>query len=406
MDRYIDKIINTSKYKAIAFKNENKKLYECILNFCSKNNVLLLNKNVNMIELDDKKLKNKEMEDLDEDFSFHIFTTEPQEISKRLSEEIYNTYSTYITIHIYLRGSENIISIDNNKVVYVYKYASKEIKKDINSIECVVLNKKLQFLDSLTLLFFMSRDLYHPSVFLDICRKKDNKIFNSFCKILLNSYKKIESDENSKHKFLESIIQGAGSRNKFNKNNLFEIKKFIKKYLIECVKGGDDIILLGIDNYENIISSKSFPLIKDLKLKIEKKYKQQFRYIMSDFFVFNDFRFKRITLITQSGERLLSIFNNLEYEAVPVIKKESDIKIAHPIVNIRYELFNLMTNIHYSKEIKKYTIKTSIEKCIENLKTAYDRNNENIEYIGKYKDDRIEKFKIGSSAWRPKNKII
>lgn len=412
MDRYIDKIIKASKYKAIAFKKEQNKLYDCIIDFCSKeanNNVILLNKNINQLYENDTDF---EMTDLEEDFTFNIFSTEPQEISKKLAESIYKNYSKYITIHIYLRGSENIISIDNDKVIYVYKYASKEIKLNENSILYKFEKKDIYFLDSLTLLFFMTRDLYHPSVFLDICRNKQNNIFNSFCKIMIKYIQhNQETIKEEKYRFIENIINVEGGRKSFivkrpasNKKSIEEIKQFITKIIIEIIKlDAGDILLIEENKYDNIISSKSFSLIKDLKNKIEKKFKQTFRYIISDFFVFNDFRFKRITLMNQNGDRLLTVFNNLEYEAIPIVKKN----VIHPLVNIRYELFNLMTYIHYSNsslDKKKYTIKMSLEKCIELLKLSKTiKTMRMIEYVGEYKDDRIEKFKIGATAWRPKS---
>ncbi len=388
MDKYINYIVNVSKYKAIALKNLHKDLYDCITDFSSKNKILLFNKRA-IVENEETNIK---MENLDEDFNFILFSTTPMETAKELASEIFKKYSKFVVINTFLRGSENIISIDNNRVVYVYKYFSQNIEN--NPLIRTFNGKKIKFIDHLSALLFISRNLYHPDLFLDICKNKENKLFNEFILIL----KKMAHNYDL-HKKLDSIEIVEGGR---NNKELDSIKSFINKEIKD--KHKENIVYA--DNYlpDKIIAINSFDIIKDLKKKLEKKFKQHFRYTISDMFIFNDFRLKKITLM-RGLDKLLIIYNNLEYEPIPVFKNKDKL-VAHPIVRIRYELFNLSSLINFVKmdagvvdKIAKKTISNCVELLMEAIQSVKENNT--FTYAGEWKDDRIEKFKMGSSAWRP-----
>lgn len=394
MDKYINDIINISKYKAVALKNLQKNLYDCITHFCSINNVLVFNKRA-LVEDNDLK-----MENLEEDFEFAIFSTTPVETAKELALEIYKKHSKFVVINTFLRGNENIISVDNDRVIRVYKYLSGNINN--NFIVKKFNNRNIKFIDSLTALLFISRNLYHPDVFLDICKNKENKLLTNFIFILKNLAIKFKLD----HKLEKiQIIQG-GKRTIQNNKSLDSIKSFISSELEGKYK--DEIVYVEEKLIDKIISSNSFNIVKELKSKLEKKFRQHFRYTVSDMFIFNDFRFKKITL-TQGLDKILTVYNNLEYEPVPVytstLFKKTKL-IAHPLVKIRYEIFNLSSLINFvkmeSSSIEKISKKT-IDECINilletlNIQPKYE-----LIYAGEWKDDRVEKFKLGSSAWRPK----
>lgn len=397
MDKYINDIVNISKHKAVALKNIQKDLYDCITHFCSKNEVLLFNKRAlwENYESDEDIEDGIKMENLEEDFDFTIFSTTPIETAKELSIQIYKKYSKFVVINTFLRGNENIISVDNNRIIKVYKYLSGNINN--NFITKKFNNRDIKFIDPITALLFISRNLYHPDLFLDICKNKENKLLNEFIQILKN----LAITFNIKRKI--EIIQGGKRNIRFNIKN-DNIKSFIDKELKGKYK--DDIVYVDDKSLDKIISSNSFSIVKELKSMLEKKFKQHFRYTISDMFIFNDFRFKKITLM-QGLDKILTVYNNLEYEPVPVYYSNSKL-IAHPLVRIRYEIFNLSSLINFvkmeSSSIENISKKT-IDDCIKLLLETFDMQSKyNPMYAGEWKDDRIEKFKLGSSAWRP-NKI-
>jgi hypothetical protein len=139
--------------------------------------------------------------------------------------------------------------------------------------------------------------------------------------------------------------------------------------------------------------------------KFNKHNYDRFYYEISQNFIYNDFRLKRIALIDKKTNIVvLYIFNNLEYEAMPCVEK----KILD-IVMLRYELYNIifptqqkaLNKLSGDKLINDINIK--LEKIFTIFREFILKKNTNIEelsYAGEYKEDKVEKIRLGGEMIR------
>lgn len=242
---------------------------------------------------------------------YKFISKKPKEDAMRLAK-LLTSVSPYVTVHSFVFGNEQIISIDNDKVAHIY-YCDKDIE--------------------LIREFNKSRLLYSPEYFI-------------------------------------SMKEGAGKFHKKQKpkpkQNIYVKKNnnnTIDKYFENC-----KILFARHDEY--ITSVDIWTIAKELKKKYDKIKYGQVKYVINKTFLFEDFRFKCITLVDSDNKTFLWLFNNLEYEALPLTEGK-----LHPAVVYRYKLY---ANL--------------IGKKIEMSQPDSDLPDE---YIGQYVNEKSEKFKLG-----------
>lgn len=386
----IDDIVNISYYKALDFKYDLQKLYDLVFSFCDSNNdIYIYNYNINLSIIENTKY---EQIDLNEDFQFILFSQTPKETAMDLVKNIANNYSKYVTISSYLYNNEQIITIDNNKLIYINMLLSKNNINDIESISYKHNNFNLNILPHEYVLLYMSKNLYHPNLFLDIINSNHPKYFIKFCKIL--SY--VNKSENIKNK---NII--------INKNN---IKQKIVNYVLSILNDLDDILL--IDTEPLCISCNKFiDITKYIKKQITNFLSSNgieynnIVYTISNTFIYDDFRLKKIILYVELPNipriNIINIFNNLNYEIMPTIGKQNNLNKAHELVIVRILLFNLISVMLYDKNLTSKNKQKYINKIIKLVQNISKINPyKEITYMGNYRDDKIDKFRIGSNMFR------
>lgn len=373
----IDKILELAAEKSLVLKKQLNPIWEIVLNFCEKNQseneMLEIYEYVQYTEL-------------------HCLTENPNLIATKLVKEL-SIISKFITVHTFLRGKECIISIDGRKTVFLYEKFNKNIENNSNKNGDVSETQRL---------LFMSRELYHPNLFLDIVKGKLNKSQELFLDIVVKlslEINKINNGENlnnilgGRHKNI--IVKKVFKHNTKNKNDTEEISKFIKK----CFKNSDAEYAFTSDDKSNktetlrATTNESWNIVKKLKTDLNKKFNSmkydRFYYEISQNHIFNDFRFKRINLIDKRYNKvILSLYNNMEYEAIPVMENN----ICHDFVKFRYILY----------DICKTEDVDSIKSLIQTLKNGFascKKINE-LQYIGKYIDDRSVKINMGGDMVR------
>ncbi len=437
----INELLSKSKYKILNFKSDIIKLYNIIFEYCSKTNVLLSNININISKIQNTNYK---LYDLDNDFNFNLYTTNPYKDGLNLSNLIYKNYSKYVVMSSYLRNKEIIITVDNNKLIkiqllFIYKdnnesiellnkicYNKIKLENIYNSLQSGTINNNLEqsvvmvydvnYTSNLLELMTLSHKLYHPTYFLKY-NKNDENLINNY-NILINDLTKI---------------------NKLNKNSIL-IKKTdneivnLRKIIINQLNNEliENLKIILLDSYANniifnekiainnynfneilhiLINSNYNDLIKKIiNNNINKDYELNIKY--DNIYLINDFRFKRINIQiinkkTNNKNVLMYIYNNLDYEVIPTIKKiNNNIYIPHIFVIIRF----LIINLYYNKLFNKFfntefeintisTIHKLYNKLLEYNKIKDD--NKIIKYLGIFIDDKIEKFKLGSVIYRP-----
>lgn len=232
---------------------------------------------------------------------YKFLSKSPKEDAARLAKALAEA-SPYITIHSYLFGNEQIISVDNDKVAYIYlcNFDTDKVK-----------------------IFNQSNKLYTPEYFINM-QKSGGKV----------------------------------------KKTILKKSQIIDRYFSECkipfARNGDYVASVDI-----------WTIAKELK----KKYKyNEVRYEISKDFFFEDFRLKKLTFVNSKGP-FLHLFNNLEYEALPLIDGS-----LHPHVVYRYQLYDHVKGLQEMPNFQEGPYPD--------------------EYIGSYVNERIEKFKLGSYMTR------
>ena len=70
----IDSLLSKSKYLILNFKKDLNKLYILIFDYCSKNNIIISNSNINICVSQNKEYN---LIDLDNDFKFNLLSLNP-----------------------------------------------------------------------------------------------------------------------------------------------------------------------------------------------------------------------------------------------------------------------------------------------------------------------------------------
>lgn len=416
----MDNLIARSNYKILNYKLDLNKLYTIIFEFCKNNNIIISNYNYNISIIDNYKY---ELIDINHDFNFILFSFNPKKDAINLVNNIYNNYSKYTFMSSYINNKEIMITIDNIKLINIYQLF--EIEKNIvNKIDFLSNSlNKINYLPNFIELFYLSHKLYHPSYFLKYIKyENENKNIQNnlvdglninyvFYK-LLNS---IEDKSNIQYKnlpgsFSDNIIKEKIISNLIN--NLSEKYNKIKLILLDF--NAIDTLLLDklsyiynsffiINDIENNIKL-IINIITQYLIKTNLMTKYKVHYKISSFYVCNDFRLKKyiIKLFNNENNKFINIitfYNSIDYELIPIIKKINNILIPHPIVILRFILLNLISlqlfDKNYSNKIYLNFV-YHIEKC-KKLFKKYD----NIYYDGIFKDEKIDKFKMGIFVYRP-----
>ena len=421
----IDSLLCKSKYQILNFKRDLNKLYNLIFDFCSKNNIIISNYNINISIYNKIKY---DLLDLENDFKFNLLSINPYKDALKLSNLLYNSYSQYIVMSSYLRNKEIIITIDNNKIIqFQLLFLYVDEKKKLNNIKFTTFdmnfnNKqyKLNYSTDLYELLLLTHKLYHPTYFLKFY-KENNSLTNIFSQLILSLLKSNELivkklEYEYKNKVLENI------RNNLIKSIYLDIYSDIKIILL------DNYAIKSILNNNIDINNLNYNDI--LHIIIESKYLDYIIKILNDYidsnldskqyniliktntvYIINDFRFKRKNIILfnkETGKKntVLYIYNSLDYEVIPTILENKILYIPHFLVILRF----LIINLYFMQLFDPLYDKTSYNKFIQkisniiiintNEKSLFKKYNL-INYIGVFIDERIDKFKLGSFIYRP-----
>lgn len=425
----MEKLLTNSNYKILDFKYEQSNLYDIIFKFCKDNKVIIFNKNVNVAFLNNSTYN---LKDLDNDFSFILFSQSPKKHSLELINILYKEYSKYVFYTSYIEDKEIIISIDNNRIIYFNLLFSNNINffQLFDIIKYDKYNKSpIYILPNIIVLLFLVHDLYKPGNLLKLI--EDGKIMkNKF--ILENEL----SDKFYDLKLYSMLLKNVFNYKKNNeiiegeKDNYTTPRSIILSKFMKIVSKLDiakDIILLDTyainilldkeinynDTLNIIIKNNSnsnkfniiqylLDVIKDILKEKKIKYKK-ILYNKSNLFVYNDFRLKKtnIYILTDENKKisLINIFNSADYELIPIVKKYNDFLIPHEFVIIRFMVLNLISMQLYDSYFNK-NLYSKYGNDIWNLCNA-NINHTKIYYYGTYRDDKMDRFKLGSYVYRP-----
>ena len=425
MENNINNLLTNSNYKILDIKNENSILYDIIFQFCEDSNILVYNKNLNISHIQNTQYK---LNDLDNDFIFILFSNSPKTHAISLVDIIFKKYSKYVFYTLTLNNKEIIISINNNRTIYFNLLFSPDIDytSKFNIIEYKNLyNKKISLISNEISLLFMTHELYKPSVFINLI---NNNILMEYKKYDID--KKTITDLTNIEKYLvilknlfyhkKNATDYIINRTKYNIISTFinDISKLeIAKSLILLDNIAIDILSNENINYNNTLNiiiqnnstSNNFNNIQyilDILKDILKKSKIDYNklvYNKSNIYIYNDFRLKKtnIYMMTKDNKKisLINIFNSTDYELIPIIQIYNGFKIPHEFVIIRFILINLLSNQLYNQYFNINMYNTYINNIYKlyNLDIKYKK----IFYTGIFKDEKLDKFKMGSYVIRP-----
>ena len=145
-------------------------------------------------------------------------------------------------------------------------------------------------------------------------------------------------------------------------------------------------------------------IIKDFLLKNNLIEYYDIHYKISSFYICNDFRLKKyiIKLFNKKDNKFINIitfYNSIDYELIPIVKKINNILIPYPIVILRFLLLNLISLQLFDKNYNE-RIYLNFLYNIQNCKKLFIKY-DNIYYEGIFIDEKIDKFKLGVFVYRP-----
>ena len=425
----IDSLLSKSKYQILNFKKDLNKLYILIFDYCSKNDIIISNSNINICVSQNKQYN---LIDLDNDFKFNLLSLNPYKDALNLSNLLFTNYSKYIVMSSYLRNKEIIISIDNDKIIKIQLlFLYMEDNKKLNNIQIENYdfkfeekNYKFQYSTNLYELLHLSHNLYHPSHFLKFYKTNNAKtlIFSQLIKTLLydNIQIKNKLEFEYPNQLLEKIRKYLLNEiylDSYSKIQLLLLDNLAIQSILNTDTGNGNSIDLNNLNYTNIlhilINSKYLDLIsKILNNYIESKLdSKKYNLIIktNTVYIINDCRFKRknfILINKETGKKntILYVYNSLDYEVIPTIMEYKTLYIPHPLVIIRFLIVNLYymqlfdpsyDKISYNKFLNK--INLLVNPDVSTLLKKYNL----INYIGVFIDERINKFQLGATIYRP-----
>lgn len=221
-------IVNLAKVKSIDLRKQREDLWGEIYKLCESNSDIYEYNILSDITLICKNAK---------------------ETANIISKDLNKKYK-YITIHNYLKGKENIISLNGEKIIYIYE-------DEINDKN-----------EAKKRLFYLSRFIYNPSVFLDIIKYKtaplENKTFNeaqlTLLNDILNCFKLLCAKEDI------NIKLGARSKNIIvkkhitNNYNSREEEKDIKSFIIKnmSIENNNGLFAVSSNKEGPIVASSNY----------------------------------------------------------------------------------------------------------------------------------------------------
>jgi hypothetical protein len=417
----IDKLLSKSKYQILNFKKDLNKLYILIFDYCSKNNIIISNSNINICVSQNKQYN---LTDLDNDFKFNLLSLNPYKDALNLSNLLFTNYSKYIVMSSYLRNKEIIISIDNDKIIKIQLlFLYMEDNKKLNNIQIEnfdfkfeAKNYKLQYSTNLYELLHLSHNLYHPSNFLKFYKTNNTKtfIFSQLIKTLLYDNIQIQNKLEYTNQLLEKIRKHLLNEIYLDSYSKIQLLLLDNTAIQSILNNSMDLNNLNYTNTLHIlINSKYLDLIsKILNNYIESKLDSKKYYLIiktNIVYIINDFRFKRknfILINKETGKKntILYVYNSLDYEVIPTIMENKTLYIPHPLVIIRFLIINLYymqlfdpsyDKIAYNKFLNKINLLVNVDDS-----TILKKYNL-INYIGVFIDERINKFQLGATIYRP-----
>ena len=275
----------------------------------------------------------------------------------------------YIVSELY-KPSYFLKLVDNNKL-FTHKYIfENELSDKFENVNTYILLLKN--------IFYNAKDNKHIENPI-IINKTKAVILSNFLKImskldmandivLLDTYAiNILSDmEINYNETLNLIIRNNSNSNKFN----------IIQYILDILK---DILKENHIKYKKILYNKS------------------------NLYVYDDFRLKKtnIYILTDDNKKisLINIFNSTDYELIPIVKEYNNFCIPHEFVIIRFMILNLISMQLYDSYFNK-NIYIKYGNDIWKLCNINIEHNK-IYYTGLYRDDKMDKFKLGSYVYRP-----
>jgi len=379
----LQSFLKDAEIKSKVLKEQIKPMRNIIEHFCKNKEIIAMDKC-----------------GFDNENEYYMLSPDPSSYSKKIMNDL-STYSQYITIHNYLRGKENIVSVNGAKTAYIFKYP-----KDITA------KAMLNALPVYNMLI-ISKDLYHPSCYLDIIKEDISKSIE----YKINVFKENERE----------IIKSGGSFKKnISRGSRFIVKKdTIKrnnagvsvKDLYDCIyklllthskKSYIAVCEFSKNTITRACGSDIWSLSKEIKYELNKLVrKDRFYYEISTTYVLNDFRFKSVKIIDRFSKKcLIILYNNLEYEALPCYplyenNNRLPFYIMDKLVELRLQLFDeleFMTGDEESRLlISEFRKKISLDECLT-LKQFKERKI--VTYIGEFSDEKIDKFAMGANMIR------
>lgn len=417
----IDKLLSKSKYQILNFKKDLNKLYILIFDYCSKNNIIISNSNINICVSQNKQYN---LTDLDNDFKFNLLSLNPYKDALNLSNLLFTNYSKYIVMSSYLRNKEIIISIDNDKIIKIQLlFLYMEDNKKLNNIQIEnfdfkfeAKNYKLQYSTNLYELLHLSHNLYHPSNFLKFYKTNNTKtfIFSQLIKTLLYDNIQIQNKLEYTNQLLEKIRKHLLNEIYLDSYSKIQLLLLDNTAIQSILNNSMDLNNLNYTNTLHIlINSKYLDLIsKILNNYIESKLdSKKYNLIIKTniVYIINDFRFKRknfILINKETGKKntILYVYNSLDYEVIPTIMENKTLYIPHPLVIIRF----LIINLYYMQLFDPSYDKISYNKFLNKINLLVNADDSTIlkkynliNYIGVFIDERINKFQLGATIYRP-----
>jgi len=415
----MDELIQKSNYKILNYKLELHKLYTIIFKFCKDNYVIISNYNYNISTINKE---NYDLIDINYDFKFILFSFNPKKDAINLVNKLYANYSKYTFMSSYINNKEILITVDNIKIINIYQLFEVE-KNIVNKISFLYDNNNhINYLPNYIELFYLSHKIYHPTYFLDFIKyEKDNKnIINKVEGFNINYifYKLLDSI-NETNKMHYKNLSGSFNDNKIKENIINNLVNVLSNNY-EKIK----LILLDINAIQTLLTNKLIydnnlyfiinnienninlimNIIKDFLLKNNLIEYYDIHYKISSFYICNDFRLKKyiIKLFNKKDNKFINIitfYNSIDYELIPIVKKINNILIPYPIVILRFLLLNLISLQLFDKNYNE-RIYLNFLYNIQNCKKLFIKY-DNIYYEGIFIDEKIDKFKLGVFVYRP-----
>ncbi len=400
----VDDALVFAQDRALRWKGLFDELYDIVYDHCADNrDVYIYSITKTLAYLRSEAWKPTRV---DMDFVFVLLSKTPVQTARRLATVIIEKYSPYVSISASIAGLEQVISVDNVRLISISLFM-ENTDSDVISPWYDIGSSAIQLLEPIMTLFYLSRELYHPTHLVDIMNGGESGLLRDFSDITTLAYNKVRQCG------VDGCIDVADIRVVQKRDNV--LTQCIDS-IVELASGDllGKMVLAGYANngamqvcaYRSIDVAKAITkTVRDIR-GVDKS-----SYIMSTGFVMGDFRLKRVSVhVISHGRRVhvASVFNNLSYEAIPLISMQSSSSVdnmklplvAHPFVELRMWLYGVAFQRFYGKQKDEL----GGASLWAHVKSTLDRSKgitSSVFYVGKYRDERVDKIKMGMSVWRP-----